>query len=357
MPNADHRLPRRWSASVVSLTLLAVGAAACDNAGRNAQIDSNAAATTDTIGLRNRIASDATLRIRVVPEAIEALRALADSFAKREAVRVVLGTKADGVALGVNLTDLRVFSWDAQDPDTAMAGAPAFQVQFSTDRMGLAYTDSSRYASTVDSTNWMTVLQRRTVHTGRQSVAELDGQRAAVSLMLAEKAYTDSTPARRRVAFRAPTVITMSIDSLAAQLQRHSIDYAWMTESSARRHGFLFVHLPNTVDLSDTHRAALYASISERMADKGDSDSVLVSGAPLGLVVAANPGAPNAAIAERFVRYLLSADGSRLLRAAHVEPTQHRIVTGSNVPASIAGVVDSVVRGVSADSAGYGVPR
>ena len=65
------------------------------NADRSRTTDSTAVASTltpDTIGMQSRLASDATLVIDAMPPLHAMLRAVADSFAAREAIRVVFAS-------------------------------------------------------------------------------------------------------------------------------------------------------------------------------------------------------------------------------------------------------------------------
>ena len=52
--------------------------------------------------------------------------------------------------------------------------------------------------------------------------------------------------------------------------------------------------------------------------------------------------APNARYAERFVRFVLSPDGERILRAAHLEPLEPPSLTGTKAPPAIVAMITAM---------------
>ena len=95
MPNAAAHARR------AAMALLLSSASACaSEADRSARPDSPAGTlpATDVVGTPGGLASDGTLMIDVAPELQPALRAVADSFAAREAIRVELASPRDRTA-------------------------------------------------------------------------------------------------------------------------------------------------------------------------------------------------------------------------------------------------------------------
>lgn len=73
---------------------------------------------------------------------------------------------------------------------------------------------------------------------------------------------------------------------------------------------------------------------SERDTSSIDSTTVY------GLSIPSN--APNPGYAERFVRFVLSADGERILRAAHLDPFTPPTLVGTKAPSAIVALITAV---------------
>jgi molybdate/tungstate transport system substrate-binding protein len=263
------------------------------------------------------------------------LRAVLDSFALREGVRIEqesagsleiarkvteLGRVPDVIALA----DHEVF------PNLLMPRHVAWYARFARNRMVLAHTARSRGSAGIDSTNWLGVVRGTGIEIG-QADPDLDpaGYRALLLFQLAERHYgrpglADSL--RRSVHRR--NIRPKSAD-LVALLQAGELDYAWMYESVARAAGLPYLALPAAIDLSDPARAAEYAAVQVRVLGSGAGDSLTVRGEPIVYGVSIPNGAPHSELAERFVSLLLSDDGQRILRAAQLDALDTPIVTGT----------------------------
>jgi molybdate/tungstate transport system substrate-binding protein len=270
------------------------------------------------------------------------LRAVLDSFARREGVRIEqenagsleiarkvteLGRVPDVIALA----DHEVF------PNLLMPGHVAWYARFARNRMVLAHTARSRGATEIDSTNWHRVVRGTGTESG-QSDPDLDpaGYRALLLFQLAERHYGQPGLAdslRRSVHRR--NIRPKSAD-LIALLQAGELDYAWMYESVARAAELPHVTLPRAIDLSDPTHAAEYAAVQVRVLGSGSGDSLTIRGEPIVYGVSIPNAAPHPALAERFVSLLLSADGQRILRAAQLDALDTPIITGAS-PAFITG--------------------
>jgi hypothetical protein len=219
-----------------------------NNVARSDSVSGVTAMSSDTFGTQGRLANDATLGIETTPPLHEVLRAAADSFASREAIRVVLTTPAAITAPEDRAPDLIVLAGD----------------------------DTLRLRT--DSTAWTLLF------------AEMD---------------------------------SMALPDTAVRRDSANIDTA-AKQKPARRRGTR----GKSPDTSETNRRS--AADSARLAA---SRRVI-------LTIPAN--APNSAVAERFVRYLLVDGRATLLRAGlHVLPRLE--VRGSGVPPGIVSLVDTVL--------------
>jgi molybdate/tungstate transport system substrate-binding protein len=251
------------------------------------------------------------------------LRTALDSFTARTGIPVVtqsagsleaarriteLGDVPDIVALA----DAEVF------PRMLMPTHVQWYAVFASDRIGIAYTPRSRHADALQrGEEWWRVLARPDVEVGRSDPA-LDpaGYRALMVLQLAGMHYGDtSLPAA--VLARAPdrNVRPKSAD-LVALLQGGALDYAFAYESVARAVGLRFHRLPEQVDLGTAALAGGYARASVRIPANALGDSITLAGAPVRHALAVPVAAPHPAEADSLARFLLSARGLAIMRAA-----------------------------------------
>lgn len=228
------------------------------------------------------------------------------------------------------LADYEIF------PDLLVPRFTSWYAEFARNRMVVAYTDRSRHATEIDSTNWTRILARPDVQVGRTDpdVAPV-GYRTLLMLQLAERHYHEPGLARRLEANAPRRNMRPDAAQLAALLDAGELDYVYDYETVAIAHGFRYLRLPPAIDLSDPARAAEYATARVRVRGARPGDSVTVVGQPILYALSVPARAPHPAAAARFVETLLSPDGRAMLRAAHVDALPHAIFVGTNAPPAI----------------------
>ena len=95
--------------------------------------------------------------------------------------------------------------------------------------------------------------------------------------------------------------------------------------------GLPFVQLPNGIDLSPPDSAGTYALASVTVRGARAGDSVTFRGAPIVYGFGVPREAPHPAVAERFARFLLSADGCAILRREGLDALEVAIPRGTTV--------------------------
>ncbi|HTR77422.1 MAG TPA: extracellular solute-binding protein [Gemmatimonadaceae bacterium] len=269
------------------------------------------------------------------------LRAVLDSFSARTGVSYAqepgaslevarriteLGRRPDIVVLA----DPEVF------PQLLMPRFTTWYALFGRNRIVLAYTDQSRGATEITSDTWREVVQRRGVETGRADPnTDPSGYRTLLTFQLAEQFYKEPGLARRLLdAAPARNVRPREADQVGL-LQTHQLDYIWTYQNLADNDGLKFVKLPDAIDLGNPADSALYATASTRVVGTHVGDTLTVRGAPILFAVSAATRGPHPAAAARFLAYLLSIDGRRILRAQHFDALDHAVVVGSGAPAAL----------------------
>jgi molybdate/tungstate transport system substrate-binding protein len=269
------------------------------------------------------------------------MRAALDSFAATQDVRYELES-AGSLETARKLTelgkipDLVALADEDVFPKVLIPAHTTWYVRFAENRIVLAYTDRSRFAAEIDSTNWWRVLQRPGLEIGRSN-PDLDpaGYRTLMVFQLAERAYGQPglSSALERSADRR-NMRPKEID-LVALLESGDLDYAWFYESMARASGIRHVQLPASVDLSGVEYRDSYARATVRVIGSTATDTVVMRGAPIRYAFSVPLRAAHSALGERFAAYLLSPDGRRVLGGQFLATLPAPDAVGTGVPALI----------------------
>jgi molybdate/tungstate transport system substrate-binding protein len=269
------------------------------------------------------------------------MRAALDSFSAKTGVRYELES-AGSLETARKITELGktpdVIALADEDvfPKVLMPAHATWYARFAENRIVLAYTDKSRFASEIDSTNWWQVLQRPGLEIGRSN-PDLDpaGYRTLMVFQLAERMY--ATPGLAAVLEQSAHRRNMRPKEieLVALLESGDLDYAWFYESMARASGVRHVRLPDAIDLSNTDLRDAYAQVSVRVIGASVRDTVTMRGAPIRYAFTIPVKAAHGALAERFSTFLLSEDGKRALEGQFLATLARPDAIGDGVPATV----------------------
>ena len=267
------------------------------------------------------------------------LRAALDTFAAREGVRVEqeqagsLETARKLTELGripdvIALADYAIF------PQILVPENCSWYARFARNRMVLAHTSQASHADSITPANWWRIVLRSGVETGH-SDPNLDpaGYRSLLVMQLAERYYGQPGLAERlRRAIPARNVRPKEID-LIALLQTGELDYAFEYESVARGASLDFVAFPDSVSLGTMRDSSFYALASVRIVGRRPGDSIAMRGEPIVYALSIPRRAAHPRLGERFVMFLMSEDGRRVLRANHLDALDSAGVSGEGAPA------------------------
>ncbi|HSU93314.1 MAG TPA: extracellular solute-binding protein [Gemmatimonadaceae bacterium] len=266
------------------------------------------------------------------------LRAALDSFTAGTKIKVEQ-ENAGSVETARKLTELHripdlVGSADYQIfPKYLMPGQTSWYARFARNRMVLMYTPKSKFASTIDSTNWYRILETKGVQTGRADPAlDPNGYRSVIVMKLAEQYYKQPGLTDRLIANSSAHVVRPKEVDLMGLLQAGEIDYAWSYESVAQAAKLPYVTLPRAIDLSDPARAADYARATVKIPGNTIRDSVEIKGEPILYAFTVPRNAPHKALGERFAAFLVSDTGKRIIAREHLDPLPVTIFVGDSIP-------------------------
>lgn len=269
------------------------------------------------------------------------MRAVLDSFAARTGVTVQqesagsLESARKLTELG-KIPDLIALADHEVFPKFLMPEHVGWYVRFARNRMVLAHLPGSERATGIDSTNWWKVLAREGVRVGRADPSlDPNGYRTLLTLRLAELESGDRGLADRLLAHWGTRYVRPKEADLVALLQAGEVDFIWSYESMARAAGLVPVYLGGAVDLGSPADSLGYARAAVTVSGRMRGDSVTFVGAPIVYAFSIPRRAPHPDGAVKFARYLLSADGRRVLRGAGLDALDTPMPVGDSVPSAL----------------------
>jgi molybdate/tungstate transport system substrate-binding protein len=221
----------------------------------------------------------------------------------------------------------------------------SWYVRFAENRIVLAYTDRSQFASEIDSTNWYTVLQRDGIETGRSN-PDLDpsGYRTLMVFQLAEQYYSRPGLAASLERAAPPRNIRPKEIELVALLESGDLDYAWFYESMARASSTRFVQLPPALDLGDTGEAERYGTAIVRVVGATAQDTVIMRGAPIRYAFGVPRAAAHPGLGAQFAAFLLSPAGRAALEGEFLNTLEEPDAVGDSVPPDVTAALRAISR-------------
>jgi len=163
-------------------------------------------------------------------------------------------------------------------------------IRFASNRIVLAYTSSSKYASEVNVTNWFSVLMKPGVVFGFPNpMIDALGYRALMTMQLAETYYGNnsifynlvtrnfdppisSIPSDGNYTIVVPEVLQPKANvilrassiQLIPLLETGSIDYCFLYMSNAKQYGLQYVEFPDEFNLGNPQFEGLYEHVTVR---------------------------------------------------------------------------------------------
>jgi molybdate/tungstate transport system substrate-binding protein len=187
----------------------------------------------------------------------------------------------------------------------------SWYVGFVSNQITFAYTSHSKGASQLTASNWYKVLAEPGVHIGRSNpVADPSGYQILQMLQLANSYYHDPGLSAAVLKNSPDSSETETETSLLGALQSGQIDYLAIYKSSALESHLKYIALPSQINLADPALAADYAKVTIHAGSLG-----ALTAEPIiyGLTVPSN--APDAALGQKFVAFVLSPAGQAIMRS------------------------------------------
>jgi len=254
--------------------------------------------------------------------------------------------------------------YELKNPDTGLPYG-SWYIKFATNRLVLAYTDDSKYADEINAENWYEIISREDVKLGLPDPRfDAAGYRALMSIKLAEDYYDVNnifghifggqfqSPMRSSreedlFCIKVPEILETKTDShimlrgssvmLISLLSLGEIDYTFEYISVAEQHGFQYIELPSQIDFGNPQFADNYARAQVTLDfQRFASVEPVFIGDQIGYGITIPSQAPHPQEAERFISFLLSEEGNRIMQDNH-HPVSDPVIADqySDVPASL----------------------
>lgn len=182
---------------------------------------------------------------------------------------------------------------------------------FVSNQITLAYTSRSKGAGQLTPANWYTVVSQPGVRIGRSNpAADPSGYQFLQMLQLAQGYYHDPGLAAAVLKNSPDSSVAETETSLLAALQSGQIDYLAIYKSNALEQHLKYIALPPQVNLSDQPMAADYAKVT---INAGSLGKLTAKPIIYGLTIPSN--APDPALAQKFVAFVLSRQGQAIMAA------------------------------------------
>lgn len=219
-----------------------------------------------------------------------------------------------------------------------------FNVHFATNEMVIAYTAKSKYSENIDSNNWYNILLKDNVKVGHSN-PNLDpcGYRSILVVKLAEKYYKINNYYNQLLNYgdsyengeenRSKIIVRPKETDLLGLLESGIIDYLFIYKSVAIQHNLKYVKLPNEIALNDINFSDFYSTVNFNITGSKPSNFITVTGKPIvyGITIPEDhkiyPNNKKGAI--KFLNFILSEDGRKIMENSGQNPVYPPLVTGN----------------------------
>lgn len=187
-------------------------------------------------------------------------------------------------------------------------------IPFARNEMVIAYSNLSRYAQYITNENWYEILLKPDVRVARSDPdADPCGARTVIMLKLADKIYQKNISEqilRKSIPFMRPKET-----ELIPLLQTQAVDYVFIYLTLALQHNLKFVHLSDSLNLSDERLSDFYASVHYQSAGREPSSSYIEAGSPIVYGVTIPTTAQNKESAIDFIAFMLHPEkGGKIIQ-------------------------------------------
>jgi len=251
---------------------------------------------------------------------------LADEYEKRNPGIRILLEPAGSLVCARKITELKkpcdiIASADYMVIDELIVPEYAlWSIKFATNEIVIAFQDKSKYASEIDSSNWMDILLRDDVTYARSDPdSDPCGYRTVLTFKLAEKYYKIDGLEAKLTSKNRDYIRPKEVD-LVALVEANAVDYMFQYKSVAIQHNLKYIELPDIINLGRPSMRKVYNSVSLEVTGSTPDSKMTVVGDYINYSLSVLSNAVNKEDAVDFVSFLLSSDGMDIFRKSGQDP-------------------------------------
>jgi len=225
-----------------------------------------------------------------------------------------------------------------------------FYVLFATNQIVIAFTNKSRYAGEINSTNWYEILARPGVRFGFSNPNDDPcGYRSVMVMKLADlyygkpifetlverntNVYANGTHvyAPKEIQLKTDKVVIRPKETdLVGLVESGAIDYFFIYKSVAEQHHLRYITLPKEINLGDFRMADYYGKVEITLGSTGKT----IKAKPIVYGVTVLKNAPHRQLALEFLKFWLGKTGREVFEKNYQDFLSPPIAFG-NVPEEV----------------------
>ncbi len=194
-------------------------------------------------------------------------------------------------------------------------------ISFARNEMVIAFTDQSRYANEINPQNWYQILLKKDARWGYPNPnTDPEGYNTVLMWKLAEKYY--KKPGLAQQIERAIPKSNVRDHSIAVQglLEAGELDYSFQYLSTAKQHKLRYLQMPEGINLGSLAQKEFYKTVEIQLAAGAPGQFMTKKGIPIVYGISILKDAPNPKAAAEFVRFILGAEGQRVIAENYQTP-------------------------------------
>jgi len=214
-----------------------------------------------------------------------------------------------------------------------------WDIKFATNQMSVVYTDKSKYASEINSSNWYKILEKNDIICGHSNPNDDPcGYQTLLMLKLASVYYNEPQLYSKVEAKheKGEGIIRPKETDLLGLLGTGEIDYIFIYKSIAVQHDLKYIQLPPEINLGSISYDNFYKQASVSLSGKTPGSTITKIGGPIiyGLTIPSN--APNKKAAIKFLEFFLGPEGQKIMKESGQEPIiPYATSSYANIPSAL----------------------
>jgi molybdate/tungstate transport system substrate-binding protein len=218
----------------------------------------------------------------------------------------------------------------------------SWNIRFASNEIVIAYRPESAYSSIFREDNWADILLKDDVIIGRADPdADPCGYRTVFAARLAEEYYGRHGLADSLLNKNIDYIRPKEVD-LVALTETGVIDYMFQYKSVAIQHGFIYLELPDRINLSSPQMKDQYSSVSYMIPGETPGERLEIWGDYISYSGTIPDGAPQKELAVKYFSFLLSGEGMKIFIESGQMPFVP-VVTGNTaaIPEALRSYINS----------------